>query len=209
MKKTLAFICLSISIALSAQLRGEFSVGVLQSIGANEAQLISSQRQAVGVFTSTTRRFNNAGLRGRIELIKPLASRISAFLLSGFTLRINEEFWGEAYTYISFPIQGGGSYKILKNNQSALSLNGFLGINIFKIQNNLAKLQTGPIYDVELNYLFMKQGFTKSIIIKAGYEFQIDNEIFFYQPTNPFFIEEELHYKIKRNQIYFAVGLRL
>jgi hypothetical protein len=32
-------------------------------------------------------------------------------------------------------------------------------------------------------------------------------ETFFYKPINPFFKEEDFHYKIKRHQIYLTFGL--
>lgn len=209
MRLAFTFFFFFIVFSSCAQVKGEFSVGALQSVGTNKYRNISSSTQSVGVLVNTSKRYNKVGLRVRFVLLKSLTDRLSVALQSGFTLRRNEELWGERFNYISVPIQGGGSYKLLKKNHAVLSISAFSGINVFKIQTRLAKQYSGFIQNGELSYLFIKHGFLKSIIVKAGYEFQIDNEIFFYTPSDPSSHEEEFHYKIRRNQIYLAFGLGL
>jgi hypothetical protein len=206
-KVAFAFSFLLITSSCHTQVSGEISVGILQSIGTNKPELISSSTQAVGVFTSTTRRFSKIGLRARFVVSKHITDRLSLSLQSGFNLRRDEDFWIKKYTYVSVPVQGGVGYKILNKNNAVFSVRAFSGINIFKIQNQLAKQYSGFIQDGELSYLFITKSFFKSIILTAGYEFQIDNETFFYKPINPSFKEEEFHYKIKRHQIYLTFGL--
>jgi len=198
------------SCAADAQVNADFSVGALQSIGKNKTRLVSSSTQAVGVSTFTSKRYSEVGLRVRFVLSKSLTDRLCIALQSGFNVRRNEEFWGETFKYISaVPIQAGGSYNILKKKRTVLSITAFSGINVFKVQNQFAKQYSGFIQDGELSYSFIKYGFFKSIRVKAGYEFQIDNETFFYKSTDAYSRDEDFHYKTRRNQIYFAFAFGL
>lgn len=192
-----------------AQLSADFSLGALQSFGKDKYELFSSTTQPVGVYGSTSKRYNKIGLRARSTLSKKITDRINVMLQTGFNFRINEEFFGKNYYYYTVPIQGGLCYKIFKKKSSILSINSFSGINVFKIQNKYGKQQSGFIQNGELSYSFIRNGFIKSIIVKAGYEYQIDNETYFFKSIDPFTKDEDFNYKVKRNQIYLAFGVGL
>jgi hypothetical protein len=87
-----------------------------------------------------------------------------------------------------------------------MGITAFGGINIFKVNKAPYRDQTGGLYTAELNYNVTK-GFFRSLLLNVGFECQIDNETFFYKPNDPFFHEENFHYRVRKNQVYFSVGI--
>ena len=191
-----------------SQVKGELSIGVLQSIGKSRWELISSSSQGVGVAAPVHLRFAKQGIRARASLLHPLNKMISLQFTTGLNLRRGERVWTQkSFTYVSLPMQAGLGCRLLGRKHTVLSVKAYSGINIFHLRDDLSRRQTGLLHNAEVSYAIPRKGFFTSYQFKAGWEMEVDNETFFFKSTEPNFKDENFHYKVKRNQLYIALGI--
>ena len=201
---------LTTSFAARAQPRIDVSLGVLQSVDTYESQLLVSEKQPwISVGEASQKPFKHPGVRGRFALSTPINERFHAIVQTGANLRIAEYLWGYTHTYGTIPLQGGLAYALIKSKSYILAVQAYSGVNLFCIYNPVARQQTGSLHNAELSCRLGKENQHKLLVIKAGYELETDRETYFYQATESFLHDENFIYKVKRHQVYLAVGLAL
>jgi hypothetical protein len=148
--------------------------------------------------------YEKAALRLRLNGKYTASRNFHAGLQSGINCHINEQHMGQEVSFVTVPVQLTINQRLFELLKTTVFFDGAGGVNIFGLYEEMITEKGGFLFSTGLLFHLARR-----LIIRTGYEHQIDNGVINI-PDDPFnnLKKETVYYKQKRDQIYIGVGMR-
>ena len=184
----------------------QLSIGADKAIGKESISYTNGTlNPTIAVQKFDRKNYENPGVRFRVSAFYPLNNFILFGLHSGVTVHIGEMWGTSSYNLVSVPMQLQVNSLLVSRAGCDMYFDIAGGLNAFKAYATAYREQTGPLLSAGILVAV-----NKKIILRAGYEYQVDRgvaEIFADSGSGVWY--EEIRFNQCRENIYLGFGITL